>query len=416
MHRSGIRTTFTSRYASVFGKGSAALLTLTGLDEPEYRGEGAWVFTASGRKWLDFGSFGIHLLGHLHPVTTSAALHQLQNLGLSTKILGNEASMLLAEALVRSTPASLNSVVLGNSGAEMVDAAMKMAMMATGRSAFAALRGAYHGRTMGAISLSQFIFSKSPITPFLDVSFVDPHDLRTLEERLGRRNIAALFVEPVQGEGGIRPIPQETLKAIGELCRSTGTLFVLDEIQCGLGRCGRVWRSACDAVPDILLAGKTMGGGLVPLSAAVFSRDTVGKAASDPLSYASSFAGGALACSIGRAVLSVVTNETFLSEVETKGKSFRKKLVTSLGNTPGVIDVRGEGLMIGIELKNAALSGYTIKEAAARGLLISFCLSQPSILRVYPPATVEEADLKLASEILAQSVRAAVLISEQGQM
>jgi acetylornithine/succinyldiaminopimelate/putrescine aminotransferase len=238
------------------------------------------------------------------------------------------------------------------------------------------------------------------------VHFLEPGDVESLRRVLGTGRIAGAFIEPVQGEGGIRPITPEFLAELRRLCTETGTPLVLDEIQTGLGRCGRRWRSADDCPPDLLLAGKILGGGLVPLAAVVLAGSVIGTSAADPVVLASSFAGGALAACVGETVVELVCDETLLARVDELGELARARLRAGLAHDPRVRDIRGEGLMIGIELADPAMAGHVVLEAAKRGLLISFCLSQPSVLRVYPPAVIERAELADGIDALVAAVAA----------
>lgn len=400
-------TAFLDRCARAFGRSPAMLLRLSGLDAAEIEAKGAWVTDAAGRQWLDFGSFGVHLLGHRHPAVVAAARHQLGRMGLSSKILGNEAAATCAESLLRHTPPSLDRVLFANSGGECADAAMRIAMLATGRSEFASLRGGYHGRTAGALALSEPGAGGLRTAPAYVVHRLESGDVEGAERVLAGEKVAALFAEPVQGEGGIRPLSGDFLASLRRLCGETGTLLVLDEIQTGLGRCGKLWRSAADCEPDILLAGKTLGGGLLPLATAIYSSDCIGSRETDPLVLASTFAGGALAARVGDAVLEAVSRERFLSEVLALGEEARGRLARVLLEYEEIVEVRGEGLMIGVQCRTPAFAGDVMMEALKRRLLVTFCINELSVLRVYPPAVVDAPTLSSGIERLADAVDAA---------
>jgi acetylornithine/succinyldiaminopimelate/putrescine aminotransferase len=400
---------FVERYGAAFGRPKALLLRMTGLLAGEHEAQGAWITDETGRRWLDLGSFGIHLIGHRHPAVTEAARDQLELMGLSGKVLGNAQATACAEALISAAPAGLDRVVFANSGAEAVEMAMKMAALATGRSAFAALRGSYHGKTAGALHLSDSLAVRSPVPLAAPVRFLEPGDLDAARQALADQAVAAVFAEPVQGEGGIRAVDPEYLLGLRAVCRETGTLLVLDEIQTGLGRCGTLWRSAGHCPPDLLLVGKVLGGGVLPLAAVAYSGARIGESAGDPVVLASSFAGGALAGRVGRAVLELVGEEEFLDTVRRLGEGARKRLTESLGADPRVREVRGEGLMIGIEAATPGIAGQIVLEAAKRGVLLSFCLSAPHVLRVYPPAVIGQDDLDRGLDAVAEAVSAATL-------
>lgn len=400
-------STFLNRYARAFGGSPAMLLRLSGLDAAEIEAKGAWVTDAAGRRWLDFGSFGVHLLGHRHPTAVAAARHQLQQMALSTKILGNDAAAACAESLLRHTLPSVDRVLFANSGGECVDAAARIAMLATGRSELASLRGAYHGRTATALALSEPPAAGLGAPPAYVVHRLERGDLEAAERLLAGERVAALFVEPVQGEGGIRPLEQDFLAALRRLCTRTGTLLALDEIQTGLGRCGKLWRSAAECEPDVLLTGKTFGGGLLPLAAAVYASDCIGARETDPLLLASTFAGGALACRVGDAVLEVVSRERFLAEVLELGEEARRGLEEALAGWEEIVEVRGEGLMLGVQCRTPAFAGDVVMEALKRRLLVTFCLNDLTVVRVYPPAVLDVSTLSIGIERLADAVDAA---------
>ncbi|WP_019058520.1 aspartate aminotransferase family protein [Streptomyces prunicolor] len=397
---------FVERYGAAFGRSKALLLRMSGLLAAEQEAQGAWITDTDGRRWLDFGSFGVHLIGHRHPATVAAARDQLAHMGLSGKVLGNAEATRCAEALIDIAPPGLDQVAFANTGAEAVEMAMKMAALSTGRTEFAALRGSYHGKTAGALHLSDTYAVRSPVPLAAPAHFLEPGDLDQARRVLAAGTVAAVFAEPVRGEGGVLPVDPDYLTALRELCRKTGTLLALDEIQTGLGRCGRRWRSADDCPPDLLLVGKALGGGLVPMAAVVYSGTRIGGAAGDPVVLASSFAGGALAGRVGAAVVQLVREDGFLDDVRRLGEAARKGLGELLGADPRIRDIRGEGLMIGLETASPGIAGQILLEAAKRGVLLSFCLSAPQVLRVYPPAVIGQDDLDRGLETIAAAVAA----------
>jgi len=401
--------TFIDRFAAAFGRPEALMRRLSGLFGGEVCAQGAVITDTLGGQWLDFGSFGLHLLGHRHPAVVAAATRQLGLMGLSGKVLGNDAATACAEALIAATPPNLDRAVLANSGAEAVDMAVKMVLLATGRDELLAFRHAYHGKTLGALSLSDAMGGGARFGLRNRVHFAQPGDAAAVEELLSSRRVAGVFIEPVQGEGGIRPVAPDFLDHLRRVCTATGTALVLDEIQTGLGRCGRRWRSADECRPDLLLVGKTLGGGLVPVSAVVYSGAAVGVNAADPVVMASSFAGGALAARVGVTVLDLVRDENLLRTVRELGAIARDRLHAGLAGDPRVREIRGEGLMLGVEMAEPALAGQVVVEAARRGLLLSFCLSQPQVIRIYPPAVIAPADLVAGVEEFLAAVAAAPL-------
>lgn len=399
-----MQSAFIERYGRVFGGPSAAMMRMAGLTEAEVGADGARLVDAAGKSWLDFGSFGIHLLGHRHPRVLEAARRQMETLGLSSKILANAPSVLLGERLGRLAFGEAESgALLANSGSEANEMAIKMARLATGRSRFVALEGAYHGRTDGALRLSAqyaqyFGQSASEMT-----RFVPRGDAATMEAALAPGDVAAVFVEPVQGEGGIHALLPEDLSTLRTLCDRYGTLLVSDEIQSGLGRSGVL--IGCPQA-DIVTLGKTLAGGLIPVAAAVFRADVFGARARDPVVNASSYAGSALASAVGNAVLDEVTEPGFLPALNAAGNDFSRRLTSRLDGREGLRDLRGCGLMYGLEFDSPLQAGQVILDAARQGLLLSFCLSNPHVVRLYPPAVATAEDIDRALDALDEATRA----------
>jgi acetylornithine/N-succinyldiaminopimelate aminotransferase len=396
-------TSFLDRYAKVFGRPLAMMLRIAGLDAAELTGDGAVLVDDRGTRWTDFGSFGIHLLGHCHPEVTAVAAAQLPRLNLSSKILVNANTLLAAERLV-ALFADDRGVLFANSGSEAVETSLKMCRMATGRHEFLSLNRAYHGRTEGALQLSAHYARYAGAPPAGHVTFCDPGDPAQIRAALSTGRFAALYVEPVQGEGGIHPLRPELLRDLAQDCHAHGTLFVSDEIQTGLGRAGTLV-SCPDA--DAVIFGKTLSGGVMPVSAVVFRTAVYGKSARDPLVSASSFAGGALAGAVAAQVVDIVTRDGFIDQVGSLGEQAMTGLRQALGNHPGVRDIRGAGLMLGVEYASPDLAGEVMLAAAKQRLLVTFCLSAPSVLRVYPPAVADSKLIATAIQILAEATETA---------
>jgi acetylornithine/succinyldiaminopimelate/putrescine aminotransferase len=400
---------FLQRVAAAFGPSHALLLRMAGLSEAEYSAEGPWVIDRSGRRWLDFGSFGLHLLGHRHPAVVAAAIDQLGRMGLSSKTLGNDAATTCAELLKASVPCRMDGVIFGNSGAEAIESALRLARISTGRPRVLALTGSYHGRTAAALAISDAMGKNSHTAPAAFTEFIEPGNLAAAERTLAEGDICAVVVEPIQGEGGIVPIEPQFLRALASLSHAAGTLLIMDEVQTGLGRCGEVWLGAgADISPDVIVTGKVLGGGIVPISAAIYSRRHIGSAAIDPVVHASTFAGAPFATRIAATVIDIVNKPPFLATVRNLGAYALAELKAARSGLAGLRDIRGRGLMIGLDFASADLAGEVVLEAAKHGILVTFCLSRPNVIRFYPPAVVTEAVLAEAIERLISAIRKAV--------
>ncbi|RMV71077.1 hypothetical protein ALP05_200205 [Pseudomonas caricapapayae] len=397
------KSAFVDRYGSVFGRQQGLILKMSGLSASEARGDGAWVEDTQGDRWLDFGSFGVHLLGHSHPDVVTALMGQVQRIGLSTKILSNEPIVLAAERLLFLAGAEKDKLIFGNTGSEVVEAALKLARIATGRRRVIAFENAYHGRTAAALSVSHGYIQHAGLLTEGDVVFCSINDLDAVANSLEEGDIAAIIIEPVQGEGGIRPVQIDFLRGLGDLAKAFDCRLIFDEIQTGLGRTGSL---RVDVPCDVLLLGKVLGGGVFPISAALFASKRFDAASSDPVVHASSFAGSALAGAVINAVLDVVSPPEFTTRVQRLGDRALSYLREHLADSSLISDIRGQGLMIGVEFKRHEHVGEMVIEAAKRHLLLAFCLTDPKVLRLYPPAVISDADLETGLEHFCQSVDA----------
>jgi len=434
------KSAFADRYGSVFGRQQGLLLKMAGLTASERHAQGPWVEDSQGTRWLDFGSFGLHLLGHRHPTVVQALCEQVAHLGLSTKILANEPIVAAAERLLAVAGMPGGHAVFANSGSEAVEAALKLARIDTGRRRVLAFHHAYHGRTAGALSVSHGYLHHAALMTDGQATFVSPDDEAAVERELATGTFAAVIIEPIQGEGGIRPMGQALLTRLRAACARHGARFILDEIQTGLGRSGEL---VCPVQPDVRLLGKVLGGGVFPVAVALVDGRRFGAAARDPVVHASSYAASALAGAVPHPVPHPVapngllprrpplrapgvgpwgaggrggagakggcetgTQDGFLPRIRTLGARCKEHIAARLGGHPAIQAVRGEGLMLGIEMRSRSLAGELVLEAAKRHLLLAFCLTTPEVVRLYPPATITDADLDDGIDRFCASVQA----------
>lgn len=398
---------FIDRYARAFGRPQATLLQFVGLSEGEFKAKGTVVEGTGGKRWLDFGSFGMHLLGHRHDAILAAAHKSIDEMGLSTKILGNHAATVLVENLLNRLPWNMDSVILGNTGCEAVETALKLAMIATRRDQIVSLENGYHGKSLAVASLGGGHLTKQ-LPTMLRCSRIRAGDNDGLDELLRSKQIAAVIVEPIQGEGGIVPVAPHFLRHLNAQCKATGTMLILDEIQTGLGRTGRPWAGETpDFVPDMVVLGKVLGGGLVPISATAFRKKQVGSGAMDPIVHSSSFSGGTLAASVAASALETALAPQFLDRVANLGRKGLTSLQVIAASASFPARARGFGLMIGLEVDTPERAGLILMEAVKRGLLLTFCLTAPNVVRVYPPGVVSNEELDQGLAIIAEAMAAA---------
>ncbi|MGH3762558.1 acetylornithine transaminase [Actinophytocola sp.] len=352
------------------------------------RGEGAHVWDADGNRYLDLvGGIAVNALGHAHPAVVEAVTNQVATLGHTSNLYVNPVAVELAEALLDVAGlAGRAKVLFTNSGAEAVEAAVKLARL-TGRTGLVACDGAFHGRTMGALTVTGQPAKRTPFEPLLpNVTHVPFGDVEALRAAVDT-DTAAVFVEPVLGEGGVHPAPAGYLHAAREITAAAGALLVLDEVQTGIGRLGD-WFAFHQAgvTPDVVTLAKGLGGGL-PLGACV----GVGAAADllRPGHHGTTFGGNPVACAAGLAVLRTIAAEGLCGRAAALGKEIAAG-VEALGH-PLVTEVRGAGLLLGIGL--AAPAAARVAGAAAKaGYLVNNV--QPDTIRLAPPLIVDAGDVK----------------------
>ena len=365
------------------------------------RGEGAHVFDADGRRYLDATSmYGVSVLGHAHPGLAQAIATQAGRLVSCFASYANDRRAELLERLHRRL-APLDRFFLCNSGTEAVEAAIKLARATTGRTGVVALSGAFHGRSFGALSATFRGRHRDAFQPLLDgFVHVRPGD----EERLLSAiddSVGLVLVEAVQGEGGVRVIDPEFLRAVEARARDAGALLGVDEVQTGLGRTGRWFGYEHSGVqPDLVCLAKALGGG-VPVGALAFRGE---RAALGVGAHGSTFGGNPLACAAAVFVLDAIEREGLVERAALLGRHAFERLREDLRPAPGaaVRDVRGSGAMIGIELATSSVPLQ--RRLQERGFLTLG--AGPRVLRLLPPLTTELEDLDRLCDAIAEEVEA----------
>jgi predicted acetylornithine/succinylornithine family transaminase len=368
-------------------------------------GKGCALFTRSGERYLDLISgVGVASLGHAHPALARAIAEQAATLLHTSNLFHHPLQAELASRLSRLT--GLPRAFFCNSGAEAVEACLKFARrywhaQGTPRSGFVAFDHSFHGRTMGAVSVTWDNHYREQFQPLIPgVTFVDPGDPAAIAAAV-TGTTAAVIVEPIQGEGGVRPISQAAADAIVAACRRTGALLIADEVQCGLGRTGQPFCSpALGLTPDLMALGKALGAG-VPIGAAMFS-DRVASMAK-PGDHGSTYGGNLLAC---RAALTFLDElgAGLLDHVTRAGAYLERGLRDIASRQPSIRDVRGAGLMWGIEIDRPAAA--VVEAALQRRLLIN--RTSDTVVRLLPPYIISEREIDEALPLLEAAIDAAV--------
>jgi acetylornithine/N-succinyldiaminopimelate aminotransferase len=369
------------------------------------KGVGTWLVTTTGERYLDLGAgIAVNALGHANPVLVQALTDQAGKLWHTSNLYEIPNQQRLADLLVEHTFA--DTVFFTNSGTEAAELAIKMARKfhyTAGhpeRSKIIAFDGAFHGRSTGAIAMAggdKMTKGFGPLMPgFVHLPFGDHEALRAA---MADPEVAAVIVEPIQGEGGIRPLPDACLKGLRDLCDQHGVLMILDEVQCGMGRTGRLFAHEWSGVtPDIMMVAKGIGGGF-PLGALLATE----RAASGMVAgtHGSTYGGNPLACAVGVAVMETIADPDFLAEVNRKGALFRQGLEGLVASHPDVFEcVRGQGLMLGLKCKvpntDVVKAGYAEHVLTVPGA--------DNVIRLLPPLTISDAEI---AEALARLDRAA---------
>ncbi|HEY0394334.1 MAG TPA: aspartate aminotransferase family protein [Candidatus Elarobacter sp.] len=367
----------------------------------EVRAEGCTITDHNGKTYLDFaGGYGVFTLGHRHPRVVAAVKEQLDRMALSGRTMFNPLMGRLAKRLAEIAPGDLSISFFANSGTEAVEGALKLARAATKRSAIVATDGAFHGKTLGALSASGREAFREPFAPLLaDVRHVPFGDAAALRDAVGA-NTAAVIVEPVQGEGGVNVPPEGYLRDVRAICDAAGAVMIADEVQTGLGRCGTLF--GCDrdgVVPDVMTLAKGLSGGVVPIGAYV-ARPAVWNAAyaKQPLLHTSTFGGNELACAAALAALDVLRDENLVDNARERGTQLLAGARDTMTRYPAVIaDVRGAGLLVGVELRSEGYGGTIIPELLKRGVTAAWTLNQQRVIRLEPPliVTADQVDTAL---------------------
>ncbi len=399
-------------------------------------GEGHRLYDTDGKAYLDFANgIAVTALGHVHPRVTAAIHAQVDRLIGPVSAMGFTAPISeLASALAATFPAPLDSVMFLNSGSETIDGALKLARRVTGRPGIIAFRGGFHGRTLGATSVTTSNLNyRAGYEPLLPGVYFAPYPVAypdfggneeaasadslavlhsLLSSLVSPTSVGAILIEPVMGEGGYVPAPTSFMRALRALCDEHGILLIADEVQCGYGRTGKMWAfEHSGIVPDVVCVAKAIANGL-PLSAIVSSRalqERWGRGA-----HGSTFGGNPVACAAGLAVLETIRDEDLVANAAARGA----ELVAGLGSVAAeddrIGDIRGLGLMIGVAFTRDPATGEPdgmlpdrlMAACADAGLLVLTCGRQHEVMRWIPPLDVSAGEIAEAVEIFGETLAA----------
>lgn len=370
------------------------------------RAEGSWLYTADGRRYLDLiAGIGVSALGHGHPAVLEALGAQARR-HLHVMVYGEyvvEAQVRLAERLAGLLPAGVDRVYFTNSGAEAVEGALKTARKYTGRTRFIAFDGAYHGDTMAALALMGNAGFRAPFEPLPGpVTHLPYDDIPALEAI--DSSVAAVVIEPVQAEGGVRIPSRRFMRALRERCDRVGALLIFDEVLTGFGRTGRLFAlEHFDLTPDIVVMAKALGGGL-PLGAFCGESRVIGVLASDPpLGHITTFGGHPMSCATGLAALDVIVAQRLWERANDLGERIAEGLRRA--EMQGIA-VRQIGALIGAEFASGEAAQSFVRHSLERGVIVNWTLNAERVVRLAPPLTIGGEDVDFALKMMASALEA----------
>jgi putrescine aminotransferase len=369
----------------------------------EWSGEASTLHDLLGREYIDcLGGYGIFGAGVNHPKVVRAVTAQLQRMALNSQELLEPWRAALARVLAEVTPGELQNSFFINNGTDAIEGAIKLARLYTRRSTFISTLGGFHGKSLGSLSLMGKASFREPFQVGLqDVRFVPYGDARALEDEFRRCEavgvgIAGLVLEPVQGEaGGVVP-PDDYLPRARELCTRYGSLLIADEIQTGMGRTGKMWGvDHWNVVPDVLCVGKSIGGGVMPLSAFISTAQIWEVMIPNPIIHSTTFGGNPLACAAGLAAIEVTLEEDLPGQAARKGEFLLRELGCLQERYPQVLkDAHGKGLLIGMEFPAQEVGWQVASGLFKRGVLVAGTYSKAQVIRLEPALGISEGLLK----------------------
>jgi len=400
------------KYQKFVNPTQVALLKVGGFDHIEHRAEGVTLTDLEGNSYIDcLGGYGVFSLGHRHPKVVEAVKRQLDLIPMGSKTFLNKPLADLCSRLAELAPGDLQYSFISNSGAEAAEAALKIARMASGKTDFVSTEGAYHGKTMGALSVTGREVYRRPFEPMLPGGhFVPFNDADAIEAAITDRT-AAVILEPVQGEGGIQVPSPDYFPRVREICDRHDVLLIVDEVQTGLGRTGEMFAvNHWDVAPDIMTLAKALGGGVMPIGATLATPAIWNKVFHEnPFIHTTTFGGGELACAAALAALEVTLEEDLPARARENGAYFLDGLKRIQAEHPNILkEARGLGLMLGVEFTDSDIGKLVIGTMVHRGVIAAYTLNNPKVIRFEPPLIITRPQIDQVLEIFAAGAQDAI--------
>jgi putrescine aminotransferase len=375
----------------------------------EWTDSGASFTDIYGKEFIDcLGGYGIFNVGHRHPKVLEAVSNQLKRQALHSQELLDPLRAMLARLLAMITPGDLQYCFFTNSGTEAVEGALKLARLHTGRSGIISTLGAFHGKSMGSLSATSKSIFREPFLPLVPGFTHIPYgNVKALEQQLASakftgEEIAAVILEPIQGEGGVIIPPDDYFPQVRKICDSNGVLLIVDEVQTGLGRTGKMFGiDHYGVVPDIMCLAKPLGGGVMPIGAFVSTKEIWQEMMPNPFLHSTTFGGNPLACAAAIAAINVTLEEQLPQQSAEKGNYFLPKLLALMSKYGNICqEGRGRGLMIGMEFTSNEAGYEVAKGLFENGVLVAGTLINAKTLRIEPPLVITKAELDRVLEVL----------------
>ncbi|MBI2299205.1 MAG: aminotransferase class III-fold pyridoxal phosphate-dependent enzyme [Armatimonadetes bacterium] len=399
-------------YEQHVNPGLSRLMDFMGFGVIEERAEGCWVYDHEGNAYLDFlGGFGVYALGHNPRVVADAVRAQLKRMPMSSRLMYNQPQAELAALLAEITPGDLQYSFFCNSGAEAVEGALKLVRLhhhsrSEDRPKIVTTLEAFHGKTLGALSVSGREKYRVPFAPLIPgVVHVPYGDADALAAAVDA-DTAAVILEPVQGEAGVVVPPEGYLRAARAACDAAGAKLIFDEVQTGFGRTGHLWGCDHDGVaPDVMTLAKALGGGVMPLGAFVATAELWECMAPNPLIHSSTWGGNPLACAAGLAAVRAIVEQDLAGRAAERGAQLMEGIRSLREQYPGLIaDIRGRGLLVGVEFVDEDVAGLAIAKLASERVLVAYTLNNPTVMRLEPPLVVSAGEVEHALGVIQRAV------------
>lgn len=375
----------------------------------EWTDSGASFTDVYGKTFIDcLGGYGIFNVGHRHPKVIEAVTNQLKRQALHSQELLDPLRAMLARLLAAITPGDLQYCFFTNSGTESVEGALKLARLHTKRTGFISTIGAFHGKSLGSLSATSKSVFREPFLPLVPGFRHVPYgDARVMEAEIASAkytgdDIGAVILEPIQGEGGVILPPDDYFPKVREICDRYNVLLIVDEVQTGLGRTGKMFGIEHYGVkPDIMCLAKPLGGGVMPIGAFISTKEIWQEMIPNPFIHTTTFGGNPLACAAAIAAINVVLEEKLPQQAAEKGAYFIPKLIDLMGKYPSICqEGRGRGLMIGMEFTSNEAGYEVAKGLFENGILVAGTLINAKTIRIEPPLVISTAELDKVLEAL----------------